>query len=52
LYYHKVQIHNREQAYDLINAVYNVKSKKKNEEELNILQFWNNKKRRKKTVNE
>ena len=47
LYYHKVKIHNREEAYDLINVVYNVKSKKKNEEELNILEFWNNKKKKK-----
>jgi hypothetical protein len=48
LYYHKVKIHNREQAYDLINVVYNTTSKKKNEEELNILEFWNNKKNKKK----
>jgi hypothetical protein len=45
LFYNKVKIHNREQAYDFIGEVYN-KKLKKSEEFLVILEYYNNKRKK------
>ena len=46
LFFNKVKIYTREQAYELINEVYN-KKLKKSEEELRIVDYYKNKKKKK-----